>query len=347
MTSRIAVDGLVAADSRGWRRPGSPRVSRVDHHLHQALRLTLFDGASDSGHRPLADQQPGAPARADLGLRSCPRVPAADRCRARRSGSGRSPAAGSSSSRLAATISKSLYDVCVNAPLPLQSPSAQMWATLVCELVVDDDVAARVGPRRRPRRGRGRRCWDADRPPAARASPPPVGRAGTRRRRSTPRSCALRLMHFAPTTHVDAFVLAGSSSMASETSSSSRDISRGPISTTVTARAEAPVHLRELQPDVAAAHDDEMLWQPCPARGSSCWCRYGDVGRSRADVRHHGAPADVEEDALARSTSSPTRTCVRIRSAACPRRTVQPGMARSQLSTPCASIEHDARLCAP
>ena len=38
---------------------------------------------------------------------------------------------GSLSRRFAATISKSLYDVCVNAPLPLQSPMAQMPGTLV------------------------------------------------------------------------------------------------------------------------------------------------------------------------------------------------------------------------
>ncbi len=36
------------------------------------------------------------------------------------------PARGSSSRRLAATISKSLVEVCVKAPRPLQSPMAQM-----------------------------------------------------------------------------------------------------------------------------------------------------------------------------------------------------------------------------
>ena len=38
---------------------------------------------------------------------------------------------GSWSSRFAATISKSLHEVCVNAPRPLQSPIAQTPETLV------------------------------------------------------------------------------------------------------------------------------------------------------------------------------------------------------------------------
>ncbi|SHU10570.1 Uncharacterised protein [Mycobacteroides abscessus subsp. abscessus] len=38
---------------------------------------------------------------------------------------------GSSSRRFAATISKSLYEVCVKAPRPLQSPSAQIPGVLV------------------------------------------------------------------------------------------------------------------------------------------------------------------------------------------------------------------------
>ena len=48
--------------------------------------------------------------------------------------------------------------------------------------------------------------------------------------------------------------------MVAETSSSSRDVSRGPFSITVTRGAEPAVHLRELQGDVAAADDHQMLW---------------------------------------------------------------------------------------
>ena len=46
--------------------------------------------------------------------------------------------------------------------------------------------------------------------------------------------------------------------IAADTSWSSRWISRGPFSTTVTSAAEAAVHLRKLKPNVAAADDDEV-----------------------------------------------------------------------------------------
>ena len=45
---------------------------------------------------------------------------------------------------------------------------------------------------------------------------------------------------------------------AAETSSSSRRDSRGPISIDRDLAAEAPEHLRELEPDVAAADDHQM-----------------------------------------------------------------------------------------
>ena len=41
-------------------RIAAPRISlglRVDHHLHEALRLALLDGAADARHRPPADQR--------------------------------------------------------------------------------------------------------------------------------------------------------------------------------------------------------------------------------------------------------------------------------------------------
>ena len=47
------------------------------------------------------------------------------------------------------------------------------------------------------------------------------------------------------------------SRMASDTSSSSRAISRGAISMTVTS-AETPVHVRELEADIASADDDQV-----------------------------------------------------------------------------------------
>ena len=49
------------------------------------------------------------------------------------------------SSRLAATISKSLYAVWVKAPRPLQSPSAQISGRRSFQPVIDHDIAARIG----------------------------------------------------------------------------------------------------------------------------------------------------------------------------------------------------------
>src|SRR6516164_287691 len=48
------------------------------------------------------------------------------------------------SRRLAATISKSFHDVWVNAPRPLQSPSAQMPADVGAQLIVHLDIAVRI-----------------------------------------------------------------------------------------------------------------------------------------------------------------------------------------------------------
>ena len=58
--------------------------------------------------------------------------------------------------------------------------------------------------------------------------------------------------------------------------------------------AEAPVHLRELQRDVAAADDDEMLGHGVEFEDADVG-QVVDVGQPR-HVGHHGPPADVEED---------------------------------------------------
>ena len=58
--------------------------------------------------------------------------------------------------------------------------------------------------------------------------------------------------------------------------------------------AEAAIHLRELEPDVAAADDDEMARQDVDVHH-----RYVvEIGyvRDTGDRRHGGAPADVDED---------------------------------------------------
>ena len=58
---------------------------------------------------------------------------------------------------------------------------------------------------------------------------------------------------------------------------------------------EAPVHLRELEPDVAAADDDEMLGHPVERQDRAVG-QVIDLTDAR-HVGHGGAPADVDEDA--------------------------------------------------
>ena len=71
----------------------------------------------------------------------------------------------------------------------------------------------------------------------------------------------------------DALVLEDRARSASETSASSRPIRRGPFSTTVTSRAEAAEHLGELEADIAAADDDQVLGQVVELEHASCWSR--------------------------------------------------------------------------
>ena len=81
--------------------------------------------------------------------------------------------------------------------------------------------------------------------------------------------------------------------IASETSSSSRDVKRGPRSMTVTREPSGGTSER-IQADVAAADDDQMF-------GSSSRSRDSDVGgvfdaRQTGEVRYHGPAADIQED---------------------------------------------------
>lgn len=50
------MNGFVTAHAKDRRSQDLVGV-RVDDHLHEALRLTLFHCPTDPGHRPLADQQ--------------------------------------------------------------------------------------------------------------------------------------------------------------------------------------------------------------------------------------------------------------------------------------------------
>ena len=124
-----AVDRLVALDAENGGAENLLRVS-VDDDFHEAERFVSLDGATDSSHRTLADEEGstkgtrlrlGEP-RASEGRIDVERTAGNSVVEMRR---------GSSSSRFAAAISKSLYEVWVKAPRPLQSPSAQMPATLV------------------------------------------------------------------------------------------------------------------------------------------------------------------------------------------------------------------------
>ena len=167
----------------------------------------------------------------------------------------------------------------MNAPRPLQSPSAQMPGTLVAQLVVDGDVAARVGgdaglvrPRssvlgRRPDGEQQVGAVDLAAAPSSQSTPTatPLAVPGRRamhsapRRTSTPSRSRICLHRVG-----DVGVLAGDQPR--------RHLDHGDLG------AEAAVHLRELQPDVAAADDDQVLGQASRAPSSR-------VGRGRAPRR--------------------------------------------------------------
>ena len=125
--------------------------------------------------------------------------------------------------------------------------------------VVDGDVAARVGAHA----GLVEAEVVGVRPAADRQQDVRADRLGRRPRCSRPPTATpsvVRRQADALGAGPDARCLRASriSRIAAETSSSSRAIRRGAISTIVTVGAEAPVHLRELEADVAAADDDEM-----------------------------------------------------------------------------------------
>ena len=142
------------------------------------------------------------------------------------------------------------------------------------QLVVDGDVAARVGRDAGARRGRGRRCSAGGR--RRRAGGCPRSAAPCRRRSNATRTplppCAPPTRRASRTTKWKRSPSRSRIACTScETSRSSRAIRRSPYSSTVTLRAEAPVHLRELEADVAAADDDQVLGQRRRAPSSRCW----------------------------------------------------------------------------
>ena len=131
--------------------------------------------------------------------------------------------------------------------------------------------------------------------------------------------------------------------MVAETSSSSRDGQPRALLDHGHPGAEAAVHLGELQRDVAAADDDEMLWQRVEFEDADVG-QVVDVGQSR-DVRHHRAAADVEEDPVGLQQLVADPHGVRILEAGvAANQTVQPSMPSSQRLDALAVVEHDAVL---
>ena len=133
----------------------------------------------------------------------------------------------------------------------------------------------------------------------------------------------------------------------SETSSSSRPISRGAFSTTVTSAAEAAIHLREFEPDIAAADDDQMARQRVERQHRACWSGYGDL----VDARHVAAPTarppTLRKIFGAVSSSSPTRTVSRpLEARMAADRTVQPVHAVAASFDAGAGVVRAPRPCA-
>ena len=160
------------------------------------------------------------------------------------------------------------------------------------QLVVHGDVAACVGVDARALRARGRRCSARVRPRAADANRRP--RAQPPAQSSLTAICAPRFstaMHSAPSFDDDALVAQDVRAPPCDTSSSSRAMTRGIFSTIVTRDAEAPVHLAELEPDVAAADDDQVLGQKVDIHhrriGEIAGRRRGPASAARARGRRH------------------------------------------------------------
>ena len=228
----------------------------------------------------------------------------------------------------------------MNAPRPLQSPERPDPGHVGREAVVDRDVAARVGGDtgaleiqvvgirpaadreqhvRTDRFGRTFDAIDADRDALARAR--------------------ARLMHSAPVRTRDAFALEDRADRFRNVLVLAADQPRALLDHRHL-RAEAPIHLRELEPDVAAADHHQMLGQPIERE-------HGGVGEKRQCRRCPGRsgtsarPPTLMKMRGAVSRSSPTRTVSGPSKRACPRITVHPDMPRSQRSMPLRALADD------
>ena len=198
----------------------------------------------------------------------------------------------------------------MKAPRPLTSPSAQMPGTLVRSSSSTVDEAARVGGDaglveaqvvgvriaadgqqqvragdRRAAPARSSRCTTTPSPRLSQRQALGVER-GTRCLRASRIACI--------------------AARPRRPRAASR---RGAISTTVTRAAEAPVHLRELEADVAAADDDQVLGQEVDVHHAGVG---EDTARRRARrVGHRRPAADVDEDLRRLRAARPSTPIVR------------------------------------
>ena len=127
--------------------------------------------------------------------------------------------------------------------------------------------------------------------------------------------------------------------MASETSASSRAISRGPFSTIVTRDAEAAERLGELEADVAAPDDDKVFGQG--VEGQDRAVGQGRHGIDAGEPGDRGAGADVEEDALGRKASAADRDVARAGEAGVPFDQGDVGGAAEPVALALPRLQHD------
>ena len=213
-----------------------------------------------------------------------------------------------------------------------------MPGTLVCEAVVDGDVAARV------------------RGDAGRVEAEVVGVGPAPDRQQHVGADHLRLALGAVDADRDAVGvrreadalgvrcarrcprLAGCRATASETSASSRAISRGAHLDDGDLGAEAAVHLRELQPDVAAADHHQVLGHRVELRACAVLVRYGTASTPGMSGTRARPPTLMKMRCGAQHARRRPRPRARDRSGRGRAKTVQPSMPRSQLSTPARAV---------
>ncbi len=217
-----------------------------------------------------------------------------------------------------------------------------------CATASSTMMKPRSSRRRRRSRGRGRRCSGA-RPTASSRCEPRTSRRPLRAVDADHDAVAgawRRAMHSAPVrtaipSRSRMSRIAGRHIFVLARDQPRRHLDDGDLA------AEAAVHLPELEADVAAADDDQVL-------GQEVDLHHGAVGRSTArssspgSRRHERPSADVDEDPVRRrGSSSPTRTFARrLEAGVALIDGARSAVPLSQASTPFASRPR-SRPCAP